>query len=196
MLRLFSSNVAQMSRQLSKTQAVSGANDPCSTEMDSVRPDTGLAVPNVSHSERVPCARTQSGVRALRTLPGAAAQRVLLIAPDPILARQYERMLVLECGVTLTLARSLRQAIELLQHDQAFRFVLCPGVLFEGPASTFLRQVRDLEIETCPPVVVFDGSDDAHEVIEAIQLGVRQYIAGPSPPREVAKKVARLLGIT
>jgi PleD family two-component response regulator len=139
--------------------------------------------------------RAESGVRPLAVRTSQGRPRVLLIAPSTTTVWAYERALALDSDCDVEVVDSMSQASQRLIGDREFRLVLCPGSTSEGSASTFVGQLRQLNLLGCPRVVVFDGSEDASEVIDAIQMGVRQYISGPCPPSELARKVSRLLGL-
>lgn len=137
--------------------------------------------------------RTESGVRKAHFQTSQGQRRVLLIAPSPTRGAQYERALAADCIVQVT--ESGDSAFQVLIGDRDFRLILFPGTTGEGAACAFLSQLRQLNLLCCPRVVVYEGLENAREVIEAIQLGVWQYIPGRCSPAELARKIGRLLGV-
>ena len=140
-----------------------------------------------------PPSRPASGV--VSTAPARSDRpRVLLICPDPVAGRQHKAALDRRC--TVTLVATTDEALRTLLQEPGFRLVLCPGTTPAATAGDFLRQLRELRLSHGAPVLVFDGGDDPHAIIDAIQLGARQCLAGPCTPRELATKVEWLFRAT
>jgi DNA-binding NtrC family response regulator len=111
----------------------------------------------------------------------------LLFVDDERGIRETLSLILLRNGFTVTLAETVKQALQQIE-AQEFDLLLCDlNVERERDGYTVVRAMRQVHPRCV--TIILTGYPDLESAIEGIHLGVLDYITKPTNPDEV---VARL----
>lgn len=114
---------------------------------------------------------------------------ILLVDDDAMSLRALASLLETQ-GYRVTQSGSGQDAIEKLKHSH-FDLVITDLVMFEIDGIRVLTEAKTLDPET--KVIILTGYGNLTSAIDAMRLGVDDYILKPSEPEEIFFRVSRCL---
>jgi two-component system, chemotaxis family, chemotaxis protein CheY len=120
------------------------------------------------------------------------SQTSVLIVDDCGDTRKLLRMCLKQCGVaTIHEADSVKQALELLQR-QPIQLILSDWQMPSESGLDFLQKVRQSKRHARTPFIMITSDAQKDSVMEAMKLGVNDYIAKPFTAQTIEDKLVGL----
>jgi DNA-binding NtrC family response regulator len=116
-------------------------------------------------------------LRSMQALPAPQRPAVLLVDDARIVLRVVERALT-AAGFTLSVAESEEEALRLLD-DQNFACALIDRNLIGADGLDLIKQIRTIQPRCA--CIVMTAYPSVPSAVEALRLGVVDYIQKPSP---------------
>ncbi|MBN1955004.1 MAG: response regulator [Anaerolineae bacterium] len=119
------------------------------------------------------------------------AKERILIVDDSAEIRHVLRSMVLEpAGYRVWEARIGPEGLRLAQ-EEAFDLIILDEQLPEMTGMQILKSLREQGIST--PVIIMTGYSSEEMAVQALRLGVRDYVIKPFEPREIEEAVSRAM---
>lgn len=117
------------------------------------------------------------------------------IADDDSLMRRVVTEALLKLGFgSVHAAQNGEQLIELMQ-DRKIDFVICDWRMDGMDGVEFTRRVRAARVSVDPlvPIIMLTGNAEAHQVLEARDAGVTEYLVKPFTVDDLCKRIGEII---
>ncbi len=121
---------------------------------------------------------------------GKRKYRILLVDDDPQLLKTTQDLLKIK-GFQVTTADCGENAIEALEKE-TYDLVITDLIMGKVTGLSVLKRAKELDSNRA--VMITTGSLDVRHAIEAIRLGVDDYLLKPYRVDELTKRVSHCLG--
>jgi DNA-binding response OmpR family regulator len=121
------------------------------------------------------------------------SKRILVVEDDDAVRKLITR--ALQSQFEVEAAENGAVALERLGRAPSFDLVICDVMMPQMTGVELLKRLRLMPSAKGLPVVFLTARDTPADVVEGINLGVRQYLTKPFKVDELLKKVQKLLRV-